>query len=54
MVRRGERRPGGSRETSDTPSVVSAYAPTAKAPAGIKGTGTSARTQEKLISYGNT
>ena len=37
VVRRGQRRPGGSRETSSTHmSVVSAYAPTAKAPLGVK------------------
>ena len=33
----GQRRPGGSRETSSTYlSVVSVYAPTAKAPPGVK------------------
>ena len=37
VVRRGRRRPGGSRETSSTHiSVVSACAPTAKAPLGVK------------------
>ena len=37
VVGRGRRRPGGLRETSSThKSVVSAYAPTAKAPLGVK------------------
>ena len=37
VVHRGQRRPGGSRETSNTYlSIVSTYAPTAKAPPGIK------------------
>ena len=37
VVQAGQRRPGGARETSNTyVSVVSAYAPTAKAPSGIK------------------
>ena len=37
VVHHGQRRPGGSRETGNTYlSVVSAYAPTAKAPPGIK------------------
>ena len=37
VIGRGQRRPGGSRETSSTyMSVVSAYAPTAKAPLGVK------------------
>ena len=36
VVRSGQRRPGGARETSDSYlSVVSAYAPTAKAPPGV-------------------
>ena len=37
VVHRSQRRPGGSRETSNTYlSIVSTYAPTAKAPPGIK------------------
>ena len=37
IVRRGQRRPGGSRETRNTYlSVVSVYVPTAKAPPGVK------------------
>ena len=37
IVRRGQRRPGGSRETRNTYlSVASVYAPTDKAPPGVK------------------
>ena len=37
IVCRGQRRPGGSRETRSTYlSMVSVYAPTAKAPPGVK------------------
>ena len=37
VVRCGQRRPGGSRQTRSVyMSVVSAYAPTAKAPPGVK------------------
>ena len=37
VAQRGQRRPGGTRETSNTyMTIVSAYAPTAKAPQGVK------------------